>query len=95
MIVVREFFIAKPGFASKLATLFKEVTQIAGMKKTRVLTDLTGEFNKVVMETELENLAELETRLKEHMNNPALKEKMKGYTDMYLTGGREMYRVCD
>jgi hypothetical protein len=95
MIVVREFFIAKPGFASKLATLFKEVTKIAGMKKTRVLTDVTGDFNKVVMETEFENLADLEARLQEHMNNPALRDKMKGYTDMYLTGGREIYRVWD
>jgi hypothetical protein len=95
MIVVREHFIAKPGFASKLATLFKEATQIAGIKKWRVLTDVTGEFNKVEMETEFENLADLEARLQEHMNNPALKEKMKGYTDMYLTGGREIYRVWD
>jgi hypothetical protein len=95
MIVVREFFIAKPGFASKLATLFKEVTKIAGMKKTRVLTDVTGEFNKVVMETEFESLADLEARLQEHMNNPVLKEKMKGYTDMYLTGGREIYRTWE
>ncbi len=95
MIVVREYFIAKPGFASKLATLFKEVTEIAGMKKTRVLTDVTGEFNKVVMETEFESLADLEARLQEYMNNAVLKEKMKGYTDMYLTGGREIYRTWE
>ena len=95
MIVVREYFIAKPGCASKLATLFKEVAKIAAMKKTRVLTDVTGEFNKVVMETEVESLADFEARLQEYMNNPAVEEKMKGYTDMYLTGGREIYRTWD
>jgi hypothetical protein len=47
------------------------------------------------METEFESLVDLEARLQEHMNNPALKEKMKGYTDMYLTGGREIYRTWD
>jgi len=95
MLVVREFFVAKPGCASKLATLLNEVTQIARVEKCRVLTDVTGEFNKVVMETEFESLADLEARLQEYMNNPSVKEKMKGYTDMYLTGGREIYRTWD
>ena len=37
----------------------------------------------------------LEARTQEHMNDPALRDKMKGCTDIYLTGGREIYRAWD
>ena len=41
------------------------------------------------------SLADLEARFQEYANNQALRDKMKGYTDMYLTGGREIYRVWE
>ena len=50
MIVVRETFIAKPGMASKLATWFK--AEMEGQRGCRVMTDLVGSFNSVIMETE-------------------------------------------
>ena len=59
----------------------------------RILTDLTGDFNRVVMEYELENISEFETRMKDYATNQALREKMKGYTDLYLTGSREMFQI--
>ena len=93
MIVVREVFVAKPGQASKLAALFKDVMSAAGPAKFRVLTDLTGKFNRVVLETEAESLADLEARMKEYMSDPAWKVKMKGYTDLWTTGGREVFKV--
>jgi hypothetical protein len=92
MIIIHEYFIAKPGQASKLANLLVEVMKIAGAK-TRVMTDLTGGFNRVVMQTEAESLAEFEQRMQEYGKDPRIGEKMKGYTEMYLTGGREIYRV--
>ncbi len=52
MILIRETFIAKPGQASKLAALFKEIAGTGTFGKCRVLTDLTGDFNRVVLETE-------------------------------------------
>ena len=93
MIIVREHFIAKPGQASKLAALLKETMQITGQAKTRVMTDITGNFNQVVMETEAESLADFETRMKEYVSNSGIRQQMSGYTDMYLTGGREIFRV--
>ena len=93
MLIVREVFVAKPGCASKLAALMKENVQAGWVGKCRVLTDVTGDFNRVVIETEVESLAELEKRMQEYMNNKAMHEKMKGYTDMYQAGGREIFRV--
>ena len=92
MIIVREHFVAKPGQASKLANLMKEAMTIGGYK-CRIMTDMTGAFNNVVMETEIESLSAMEKRMEEYGKNEALREKMKGYVDMYISGGRELYRV--
>jgi hypothetical protein len=95
MYVVREYFVAKPGHAGRLASLLKEIAAItAASGKSRVLTDITGGFNRVIMETEIGSLAELEARLKEYMSNPDWKAKMKGYTELWETGGREILLVA-
>jgi hypothetical protein len=56
------------------------------------MTDLTGAFNTVVLVTEFDSLAAMEKRMEEYGKSEAIREKMKGYTDMYITGGREIYR---
>ena len=93
MIIVREYFIAKPGQASKLASMLKEVATTASPGKSRVLSDVTGEFNRVIMETEADSMAEFEARMKEYSSNPEWKKKMVGYTDLWISGGREILRV--
>jgi hypothetical protein len=94
MIIVRNCFVAKPGQASKLAAQLKESAAAARMPNHRVLTDLTGDFNRVIMEYEAENVAEFETRLKQYMTDPVMREKMKGYTDLWVTGNREILQVA-
>jgi hypothetical protein len=63
------------------------------MPRHRVLTDLTGEFNRVILEYEADNIQEFDARMKEYMSNSAMREKMKGYTDMYVAGRREVYKT--
>ena len=94
MYVIRETFTAKPGMASKLARLFSEVMSEHQLK-TRVLTDFIGPFNTVVMETEVENLEEHGRRMKEHMERTNIGERMKGYTELYVSGSREIYQVVE
>jgi hypothetical protein len=93
MIIIRNCFTAKPGNASKLAAQMKDAAAMAGFKNYRVLTDLTGEFNRVVLEYEAENLSEMEARMKEYATNQAMREKMKGYTELWITGTREILQV--
>jgi hypothetical protein len=93
MIIVREHFIAKPGQASKLAKLLQEAQKAFGATTCRIMTDITGDFNQVVMETEVESLGAFESRMQEYGKNTAARDKMKGYTDMYITGGRQIYQV--
>jgi hypothetical protein len=93
MIVVRNTFTAKPGQAGKLAAQLKDATSAAGLKGVRVLTDLTGDFNTVVMEHEAENLSAFEATMKEYMSNGVIREKMKGYTDFWTTGSRQLLQI--
>ena len=94
MYVIRETFTAKPGMASKLAKMFKEMAAAdPSMKGTRILTDAVGAYNTVVMEMETPSLAEFENAMKEYAKNTDMKDKMKGYTDMYVSGKREIFQV--
>ncbi len=93
MIIVRNMFVAKPGQASKLAAQLKDLAAAMGFENIRILTDLTGQFNRVVFEHSVEQLSDLEARLKQYGTDPAVKEKMKGYTELWETGSRELLRV--
>ena len=93
MIVIRNSFIAKPGQASKLAAQLKEMAIAGNLANHRVLTDVTGEFNHVVMEHEVESLAAFEETSKKYSSDPQIRERAKGYTDLWITGTRELFRV--
>jgi len=94
MIIIRNCFVAKPGHASKLAVQLKEAAAAAAIPKHRVLTDLTGDFNRVILEYEAENVAEFEARMKQYMTDEVFREKMKGYTDLWMTGSRELLQIA-
>jgi len=93
MYVVRTRFIAKPGMASKLASLMKDVMTMQFAAKVRVMTDYVASMNTVVMEIEVEQLAEYEKMLKDYGQRADIRERMAGYTDLYISGDREIYRV--
>jgi hypothetical protein len=94
MLLIRNRFVAKPGNASKLAAQLKDAAAAAKIGKHRVLTDLTGEFNQVILETEVQNLAEFDALYKEYQSNSAFREKMKGYTELWNTGNREILQIA-
>lgn len=96
MIVVHDVFVCKPGNASKLAKLFKEVME--GFDEVdQILTDMTGQFNRVVIVSKYENLTAYEKSWEKYSQQTEemkkIQEKMKDYTDMYLTGSREIYKI--
>jgi hypothetical protein len=94
MLVVRNCFTAKPGNASKLAAQLKEAAAAAKIGKHRILTDLTGEFNRVILEMEFQNFGEFEALQKDYNSNTAFRDKMKGYTDLWVTGTREILQIA-
>ncbi len=93
MYVIRNIFVAKPGSASKLAAQLKEAVAAFQMPGARILTDLTGDFNRVIMEHSAESLDEVEKRMQETMSSQMYRERMAGYTELWITGSREILRI--
>jgi hypothetical protein len=98
--VIREVFTAKPGQAGKLAKLFKK--GFASPMKARVLTDVVGNYNTVIMEVEMTSLADWEKSMAEHKAgrqdpklDPKVAEEMAKYTEMYQRGRREIFQVVE
>ena len=96
MIIVHDIFVCKPGNASKLAKKFKE--GMAGNDDlVSIMTDMTGQFNRVIMVTKYESLTAYEQSWEKYMKQSEemkkMEEAMAGYQDMYLTGSREIYKV--
>jgi hypothetical protein len=94
MILIRESFKAKPGMASKLARVFKDALR-GYPENAKVMTDVVGQFNTVVIETEAESFAHFEKRMAEYMADPELRKKFAGYTEMYIEGRREIFQIVD
>lgn len=100
MLVIREVFNAKPGQASKLAKLFRRAF---GKDQTiRIMTDMVGSYNTVVVEMQIDSLAEFEKQMAEYKSgkpdpkmDPEVAEEMSKYTEMYLTGRREIYQITE
>ncbi|MBM3779035.1 MAG: hypothetical protein FJW23_12520 [Acidimicrobiia bacterium] len=94
MLIVRNCFVARPGHATRLANQLKDTIAAVGMPGARVLTDLTGDFNRVILEYEVDDVAGFEATMKEYQTNPVFREKMQGYTDLWITGSREILQVA-
>ncbi|MDP3900071.1 MAG: hypothetical protein Q8Q23_03245 [bacterium] len=100
MYVVREVFTAKPGQAGKLAKLFKKT--LASQAQARVLTDLIGNYNTVVMEFMVASLADYEKLLADYKSGKLTEgidqttaEEMSRYSEMYQSGRREVLQVVE
>jgi heme-degrading monooxygenase HmoA len=96
MIIVHDIFVCKPGNASKLAKKFKEA--MSGFSEViNIMTDLSGQFNRVIMVSKYDSLSAWEKSWEQYKENTEemkkVNELMAGYQDMYLTGSREIYQV--
>ena len=63
---------------------------------------MVGNYNTVVMEMQVNSLAEFEKQMEEYKSgkaqskmDPQIREEMSKYTEMYLTGRREIYQVVE
>ncbi len=96
MINVHDIFICKPGQASKVAKMFKEsMADSPGF--IAIMTDMTGQYHRVIMIASYDSLAEYEKSFELYKNpTKKMKEsmaKMDGLHNMYVSGSREIYKV--
>lgn len=96
MIIVHDIFVCKPGNASKLAKMFKEWAEVVPKKNVYVMTDMTGQFHRVIIASSFENLADYEVESQKMGESPEEKkvmEKFSDMNDMYVSGSREIFKV--
>ena len=96
MIIVHDIFICKPGNASKLAKLFKEWADVMPRKNVTVMSDMTGQFHRIVVASNFDSLAAYEDEMKTVGQSPKEKEiidKFKDMNEMYVSGSREIFKV--
>ncbi len=94
MLVVREVFTAKPGQASKLAAMLKDAVATRpsheGPRAHRLRRRLQ---HRRARDRDRADMAHSRPRCRSTPTNSAMREKMRGYTELWHTGRREVYRV--
>jgi hypothetical protein len=97
-ILVRFICQAKFGKASEVVVGFKQSgeivrTRVAPNIRTRLLTDLSGPFDTVVQEIEVESLAEWERLRAMVFSNPEVQEAEAALPNLIESGRTEYYTI--
>jgi hypothetical protein len=95
MYLIRDTFQCKPGRAKELVNKFKQTfpyMEEQKFKNIKILTDVVSNYWTVVLEAEVETLAEFENR-KGFTSKPQVKEIMKDYMALVEGGKREIFNI--
>jgi hypothetical protein len=94
MVLVREIFELKFGKMKEARALWKEMGKVAPMPPgSRVLTDLTGRYYTLVIESPHADLAAFETSLRREMSAPGMGEWYQKFTALVESGRREIFTI--
>jgi heme-degrading monooxygenase HmoA len=97
MYLIREVFNAKPGKAKELVKMFKQAAphmeKQEGMKNMQIMTDATGDYWTVVIQSEMEDMGSFFSHLRGATASEELKTIMKGYIDLVEGGHREIFKI--
>ena len=98
MIVVRNVFHLEFGKAKEARILVAEMHKLVkkhGDRTSRFLTDLTGTFYTLVMETSYKNLSEYEKESEEVMGKEDFEKWYKKFVPLVREGYREIFTAVD
>ena len=96
MILVRNVFHCHPGKAGELARAFSEnADQMPESMRlpTRVLTDLSGPFDTVVVEMVVESIDDYQRRLQAMFADAAAMQQATPFNALVRSGHREYYTI--
>ena len=97
MIVVRNVFQVKFGRAKEAIELWKEGLPLAKRlgftAKSRVLTDVVGQFYTLVFENSFESLSDFETNSKKIMSSSEWQAWYQKISGLIESGHREIFNV--
>jgi len=98
MILVRSEFQCKPGRVQEMIDNFKAMSalieQQSVIKSTRLMTDLSGHFDTVVVESEVESIDAYQAMMQAAFADPDLQTEQAGsMNSIYKTGQRNFYKI--
>ena len=98
MILVRSEFQCKPGRVQEMIDNFKVMSammeQQSVIKRTRLMTDLSGNFDTVVVESEVESIDDYFALMQAAFADPDLQTEQAGsMNSIYQTGQRNIYKI--
>ena len=96
MYVIRNVFKCKPGKAKAAIDKFKAAHALMSDMNLgeRILVDEVASFWTVVVEINVENIAEFESAMKDRGSRDDVQKAMSGYMDLVDSGYREVFRVA-
>lgn len=98
MIVVRDIFQLQFGKARDAVAALQEgqrrLTE-KGYEVSRIMTDVTGEYYTLVMESTYESLAAYEESLSKAIQDADWKEVYSRFVPLVKSGRREIFRVVE
>ncbi len=98
MIIVRDIFHLKFGKAKDAKALLSEARSLfskSGQPTPKAMTDLTGPFYTLVMETEWKSLSDMENSMKEAFGDKQWQEWYQKFIPLVDSGSREIYTVLE
>lgn len=98
MIVVRNAFRLKFGKAKEAKALWKDgvgLLKKAGGTNHRLLTDATGPFYTLVLESTYKNLADFEAVMTSAMGGPEFEAWYQKFVPLVDSGSREIFTVVE
>jgi len=98
MILIRSEFQCKPGRVQEMIENFKAMApmmeQQSVIKRTRLMTDLSGNFDTVVVESEVESIDDYFAMMQTAFADPDLQTEQAGpMNSVYRTGQRNFYKI--
>lgn len=97
MILVRDVFQLRFGKAREAVALAQEMTgrmrETEGVRDVRMLTDLSGPYYTLVLESTYDSLAAFETGLRQGMSAPEWRAWYERFTPLVDSGHRELFTV--
>jgi len=97
MLLIRDVFRCRPGKAAEVARRLLQTIPSTeaedGFRNSRVLVDYVGSYWTVVLEGEVDDLAQFDHHMAGYSGRAEVQEAMRGYTDLVESGYREIFRI--
>jgi hypothetical protein len=96
MVLVRDIFQVKFGRMKEAKEVWKEMLKLfPGQNRPRLLTDLTGQYYTLVLETTYKDLSEYETLMRQEMSAPGMSALYAKFIPLVDSGRREIFTIVE